>query len=93
VTPATLTLPVVTPEVEGLEINFRPDPTIWDGRFANNSWLQECPKPYSKITWDNAVFVSPNTAHKNKWSTNQEVEVKLNGRSCQRRRVHVARSA
>ena len=74
-------LPTVTPEVGGLEINFRPDPTIWDGRFANNAWLQECPKPYSKITWDNAVFVSPNTAHKNKWTTNQEVEVKLNGRS------------
>ena len=30
----------------GLEIIFRPDPTIWDGRFANNGWLQELPKPY-----------------------------------------------
>jgi molybdopterin-containing oxidoreductase family iron-sulfur binding subunit len=24
-----------------LEIIFQPDPTIWDGRFANNGWLQE----------------------------------------------------
>ena len=36
----------------GLEIIFRPDPTIWDGRFANNGWLQELPKPLTKITWD-----------------------------------------
>ena len=38
--------------VGGLEIIFRPDPTIWDGRFANNGWLQELPKPLTKITWD-----------------------------------------
>jgi len=25
----------------GLEIIFRPDPSIWDGRFANSGWLQE----------------------------------------------------
>jgi molybdopterin-containing oxidoreductase family iron-sulfur binding subunit len=45
-----------------LEINFRADPTIYDGRFANNGWLQELPKPISKLTWDNAIFVSPATA-------------------------------
>ena len=37
---------------QGLEIVFRPDPTIWDGRFANNGWLQELPKPLTKLTWD-----------------------------------------
>ena len=47
---------------EGLELTFRPDPTIWDGRFANNAWLQELPKPLTKLTWDNAAFVSPATA-------------------------------
>jgi molybdopterin-containing oxidoreductase family iron-sulfur binding subunit len=47
-----------------LEIVFRPDPTIHDGRFANNSWLQELPKPLTKLTWDNAVFISPATAEK-----------------------------
>ncbi|HEY1265865.1 MAG TPA: TAT-variant-translocated molybdopterin oxidoreductase [Candidatus Binatia bacterium] len=49
---------------EALEIIFRPDPTIFDGRFANNGWLQELPKPLTKITWDNAVLVSPKTAER-----------------------------
>jgi molybdopterin-containing oxidoreductase family iron-sulfur binding subunit len=45
-----------------LELSFRHDPTILDGRFANNGWLQELPKPITKITWDNAVIMSPATA-------------------------------
>ncbi|HBB90102.1 MAG TPA: molybdopterin oxidoreductase [Blastocatellia bacterium] len=44
------------------ELIFRTDPTIYDGRFANNGWLQELPKPLTKMTWDNAALVSPNTA-------------------------------
>jgi MoCo/4Fe-4S cofactor protein with predicted Tat translocation signal len=48
----------------GFEIVFRTDPTIYDGRFANNGWLQELPKPLTKITWDNAALVSPATAKK-----------------------------
>jgi molybdopterin-containing oxidoreductase family iron-sulfur binding subunit len=46
----------------GFEISFRPDPSVLDGRFANNGWLQELPKPITRTTWDNAVFVSPTTA-------------------------------
>jgi molybdopterin-containing oxidoreductase family iron-sulfur binding subunit len=45
-----------------VELVFRTDPTIYDGRFANNGWLQELPKPLSKLTWDNAALISPNTA-------------------------------
>ena len=39
-----LSLPPQTVVGQGIEVNFRPDPTIWDGRFANNGWLQECPQ-------------------------------------------------
>ncbi len=46
----------------GLEIAFRTDPSVYDGRFANLGWLQELPKPLSKITWDNVALVSPKTA-------------------------------
>jgi MoCo/4Fe-4S cofactor protein with predicted Tat translocation signal len=45
-----------------LAIAFRLDPCVLDGRFANNGWLQELPKPITKLTWDNAVIVSPATA-------------------------------
>ncbi len=41
---------------------FRVDPTVHDGRFANNGWLQELPKPWTRLTWDNAALVAPATA-------------------------------
>src|SRR5262249_2806838 len=44
------------------EIVFRLDPHVYDGRFANNSWLQEAPKPINKITWDNFAIISQKTA-------------------------------
>ncbi len=47
-----------------MEIVFLPDPTILDGRYANNGWLQELPKPLSKVTWDNVAYISPSTAEK-----------------------------
>jgi MoCo/4Fe-4S cofactor protein with predicted Tat translocation signal len=49
---------------EAIEIVFRPDPTIGDGRWANNAWLQELPKPFNKVTWDNALMLGPMTAWK-----------------------------
>ncbi len=44
------------------ELVFRPDPSVYDGRFANNGWLQELPKPLTKVTWDNVALISPNSA-------------------------------
>src|SRR5437879_192716 len=48
----------------GTELVMRFDPSIYDGRFANNGWLQELPKPLTKLTWDNVALVSANTAKK-----------------------------
>lgn len=45
-----------------LEISILPDPCIYDGRFANNGWMQELPKPLNKVTWENVALVSPATA-------------------------------
>jgi len=63
------------------ELVFRPDPTIWDGRFANLGWLQECPKPISKLTWDNALIVGPTLAERLGLKTEQVVRVSTGDRS------------
>jgi Fe-S-cluster-containing dehydrogenase component len=56
-------IPPAVPRAEGgIEVIFRNDPTVLDGRFANNGWLQELPKPITRLTWDNAVLLSPRTA-------------------------------
>ena len=65
----------------GLEIIFQPDPTIWDGRFANNGWLQELPKPITKLTWDNAALVSPQLAQKLAINNGDELELRFHQHS------------
>ena len=67
-------------QAEGLTVLFRPDPTIWDGRYANNGWLQELPKPLTKLTWDNAAMIAPSTAQKLGVQTEDVVELTLDGR-------------
>ena len=42
----------------GLALVVSPDPSVWDGRYANNAWLQECPKPLTKEVWGNAIALS-----------------------------------
>jgi molybdopterin-containing oxidoreductase family iron-sulfur binding subunit len=64
-----------------LDLLFRADPYLVDGRFANNAWLQELPKPITKLTWDNAVHVAPGTAQRLGLGNQQPVEMEANGRS------------
>jgi molybdopterin-containing oxidoreductase family iron-sulfur binding subunit len=46
----------------GYELRILPDPNIYDGRYANNAWLQELPRPQTKICWENVALISPKTA-------------------------------
>lgn len=66
---------------ESIEILFRPDPHIWDGRFSNNGWLQELPKPLTKLTWDNAAVVSPALAERLQLSNYQVVTLSYRDRT------------
>ncbi|MDQ3070890.1 MAG: TAT-variant-translocated molybdopterin oxidoreductase [Acidobacteriota bacterium] len=86
--PATETQPAqpaqpAQPPMSGLEIVFRPDPTVLDGRFANNGWLQELPKPITKITWDAAAYISARTAERLGLQSRDLVDLRYKGRSQQ----------
>ncbi len=66
---------------ERLELLLRPDPTIGDGRWANNGWLQELPKPLTQLTWDNAALVSPALAAGRKLKNGDMIELRAQGRT------------
>jgi len=69
-----------SPRVEGgLELIFRPDPTVWDGRFSNNGWLQELPKPLTKVTWDPTAWISPQLAKERGLRDGDVIELKYRG--------------
>jgi len=67
----------------GLEVVFRPDPSVGDGRYANNAWLQELPKPITRLTWDNTIQVSPGTALQFGVTNGDYVRLDVNGRYLQ----------
>ncbi len=64
----------------GYELNFRRDPSIYDGRFANNGWLQELPKPLTKLTWDNPIMIGPAMAERLKLNFKDVAELEFNGK-------------
>ena len=51
-----------TAEASGIELVVRPDPNVGSGEGANNGWLQELPRPFTKLVWDNAALISPTLA-------------------------------
>ncbi len=65
----------------GLRVLFRPDPTVWDGAPANNGWLQELPKPLSKLTWDNVIAIAPALAAREHLADGDIAELQAAGRS------------
>jgi molybdopterin-containing oxidoreductase family iron-sulfur binding subunit len=65
----------------GLEIVFRPDAKIYDGRFADNAWLQELPDPMTKVTWGSALELSPRTAERLGLETESVARVAVGGRT------------
>jgi molybdopterin-containing oxidoreductase family iron-sulfur binding subunit len=60
---------------------FRPDPTIGNGEWANNGWLQELPKPLTQLTWDNPALISPALAKQYGLHNGDVVELRSHGRS------------
>src|SRR6266566_3704942 len=80
VTPKNVAVGLQATATQGIEINFRRDPSIYDGRFANNGWLQELPKPMSKMTWDNPVLIAPALANRVGLKSEDVVELELNGK-------------
>ncbi len=64
----------------GVELNFRRDPSIYDGRFSNNGWLQELPKPLTKLTWDNPIMIGPAMAERLKLNFKDVAELEFNGK-------------
>ena len=82
--------PSVSPLVEGekdevrrpkLEILFRPDVSVRDGRYANNGWLQELPRQFSKLVWDNAALISPKLAQRENLENGDLVELTFSDRT------------
>jgi MoCo/4Fe-4S cofactor protein with predicted Tat translocation signal len=84
-TPKTLgapkSAPPAAPAPSGIEISFKADPSLYDGRYANNGWLQELPKQVTSMSWDNAALMSLDLMGKLGLEENEAIELTLNGRT------------
>jgi molybdopterin-containing oxidoreductase family iron-sulfur binding subunit len=63
-----------------MTVLLRPDPSLWDGTFANNAWLQECPKPLTKQVWGNALALNPQSARRLGLTAGDVVTIDADGR-------------
>lgn len=66
---------IAAPELsaDSLELIFAASQNTYDGRYANNGWLQECPEPITKFTWDNAILISPRLARQLEAESGQKI--------------------
>jgi len=64
---------------DSIEVIFRPDPTVYDGRWSNVGWLQELPKPVTNLAWDNAAIVSGATLTKLDLEEDDIIEISVGG--------------
>ena len=79
--PVTAASPPPAPLVVGADyLLIRPDPCVGDGRWANNGWLQELPRPLTKLTWDNAALIAPAMANRHGLKTGDVVELQVEDR-------------
>jgi MoCo/4Fe-4S cofactor protein with predicted Tat translocation signal len=68
-------------ETQGFELTFVPDPSVYDGRFADNGWLQETPGPMTKMTWDNAALMNIADAQELDVNNGDVITITADGRS------------
>jgi MoCo/4Fe-4S cofactor protein with predicted Tat translocation signal len=65
---------------DGIEVAFRPDTNVYDGRYANVGWMQEIPRPVTNLSWDNAAQMSFATLEKLQLSEDDAVEISVGGK-------------
>jgi molybdopterin-containing oxidoreductase family iron-sulfur binding subunit len=71
---------IYVPNQDNYELSFKPSPAVYDGRFANNGWLQELPDAVTKLAWDNAALMSHKTANHLGVKNEDVVVLNLRGR-------------
>jgi MoCo/4Fe-4S cofactor protein with predicted Tat translocation signal len=79
---AVASFPLPAAASSGLEVSFRPDPSLYDGRFANVGWLQELPKQVTNLSWDNAAIMSIGTMAQLNLDESDPVKLSFDGREC-----------
>ena len=77
---AQVPAPAAQLPADTIEVVFRPDPNVYDGRYANVGWLQEIPRPITNISWDNAALMSYATLDKLGFEEQNILEITVNGK-------------